>query len=56
LSDLDETLGLGVDQGIIEKYAALTVDGSPIVYEIGQDSIPEVLSGMAIRCAGITEE
>jgi hypothetical protein len=56
LSDLDETLGLGVDQGIIEKYAALTIDGSPIVYEIGQDSNPEVLSGMAIRCAGITEE
>jgi hypothetical protein len=56
LDDLDKTLGLGVDEGTIEKYAALTVDGSPIVYEIGQDSAPESLSGMAIRCAGITEE
>jgi hypothetical protein len=56
LEDLDETLGQGVDSGGIEKYAALTIDGSPIAYEIGQDSAPDFLSGMAIRCAGITEE
>jgi hypothetical protein len=56
LDDLDETLGRGVDDGTIEKYAALTVDGSPIAYEAGQDSAPDFLSGMAIRCAGITEE
>jgi len=56
IDDLDETLGQGVDSGRIEKYAALTIDGSPIAYEIGQDSAPDFLSGMAIRCAGITEE
>ena len=56
LEDLDETLGHGVDSSRIEKYAALTIDGSPIAYEIGQDSAPDFLSGMAIRCAGITEE
>jgi hypothetical protein len=56
LDDLDETLGGGVDDGTIEKYAALTVDGAPIAYEAGQDSAPDFLSGMAIRCAGITDE
>jgi hypothetical protein len=56
IDDLDETLGHGVDSSRIEKYAVLTIDGSPIAYEIGQDSAPDFLSGMAIRCAGITEE
>jgi hypothetical protein len=56
LEDIDETLGHGVDSSRIEKYAVLTIDGSPIAYEIGQDSAPDFLSGMAIRCAGITEE
>jgi len=56
LDDLDEALGPGVDQGTIEKYAALTIDGAPLAYEMGQDSAPEFLSGMAIRCAGITDE
>jgi len=56
LDDLDDTLGLGVDQGTIDKYAALTIDGAPLAYLIGQDSAPEFLSGMAIRCAGITDE
>jgi hypothetical protein len=56
LEDLDETLGHGVDSSRIEKYAVLTIDGSTIAYEIGQDSAPDFLSGMAIRCAGITEE
>ena len=56
LDDLDQTLGEGVESGIIEKYAALTVDGAPIVYDSGSDSAPDFLSGMAIRCAGVTEE
>jgi hypothetical protein len=55
-SDLDDALGAGVDRGTIDKYAALTLDGAPIVYDADSDSAPDYLSGMAIRCAGVTEE
>jgi len=55
LGALDEILGAGVDSGIVDKYAALTVDGAPILYQDDQDSAPEYLSAMALSCCGITE-
>ena len=56
IDTIDTLLGAGVDDNIVDKYAVLTIDGSPVIYEHGQDSAHEELSGMAIRCAGITEE
>ena len=53
---LDDLFGAGLDDGRIDKYALLTIDGAPVLYEDGQDSAPDFLSGMAIRCGGITEE
>lgn len=55
LDVLDEVLGTAVDDNAVEKYAVLTVDGAPILYEQGQDSAPEYLSAMALSCLGITE-
>jgi len=55
LEALDDILGDAVDNSTVEKYAALTVDGAPILYEQGQDSAPEYLSTMAMACCGVTE-
>lgn len=45
-----------LDPGYIEEYFTLTVDGSPIVFEPGMVSNPDFCNGLALRCAGITEE
>jgi len=55
-STLDDLLGQGVDDGRVEKYALLTIDGAPVIYECMQDSAPDYLNGLALRCGGITEE
>jgi len=55
LDTLDDILGSAVDNYTVEKYATLTIDGAPILYEEGQDSAPEYLSAMAMACCGITE-
>jgi hypothetical protein len=52
---IEEALG-GLDNGAIEEYFTLTEDGAPIVFEDGQVSSPEFCNGLALRCAGITEE
>jgi len=53
IGDLFET---GVDNHTIDEYFTLTEDGSPIVFEQGMVSDPDFCNGMAMRCAGITEE
>ena len=45
-----------LDAGTIEEYFTLTVDGSPIVFDDQMVSNPDRCNGLAIRCAGITEE
>ena len=52
---LDNILDPAVSGNTVHKYAVLTVDGAPILYEEGQDSAPEYLSVMAMGCCGITE-
>lgn len=53
---LDDILGAAVDNGTVEKYAVLTVDGAPIMYEEGQDSASDYLNSMAMACCGVTVE
>jgi len=45
-----------MDAGAVEEYFTLTVDGSPIVFDDHMVSNPDFCNGLAIRCAGITEE
>jgi hypothetical protein len=45
-----------IDAGYVEEYFTLTEDGSPIVFDDYMVSNPDRCNGMAIRCAGITEE
>jgi hypothetical protein len=45
-----------VDDGYLEEYFTLTEDGKPIVFDDHMVSNPDRCNGMAIRCAGITEE
>ena len=40
----------------VDEYFTLTKDGSPIVFDDHMVSNPDRCNGMAIRCAGITEE
>ena len=55
-SVIDDAFGKSLDTCDIEEYYTLTEDGSPIVFEDGMVSNPDRCNGMAIRCAGITEE
>jgi hypothetical protein len=45
-----------MDAGTVEEYFTLTEDGSPIVFDENMVSNPDFCNGLAIRCAGITEE
>lgn len=45
-----------IDVGYVDEYFTLTQDGSPIVFDDHMVSNPDRCNGMAIRCAGITEE
>jgi len=56
LSIIDDAFEAGIDNYTINEYFTLTEDGSPIVFEKGMVSDPDFCNGMAIRCAGITEE
>ena len=56
LSIIDDLLATGVDDYSINEYFTLTEDGAPIIFEQGTVSDPDFCNGMAIRCAGITEE
>jgi hypothetical protein len=56
LSIIDDLFETGVDDYSINEYFTLTEDGAPIVFEQGMVSDPDFCNGMAIRCAGITEE
>jgi hypothetical protein len=56
ISDVGDLLSIGVDDGSIDEFFTLTEDGQPIVFEAGMVSDPEFCNGLALRCAGITEE
>jgi hypothetical protein len=56
LSKISDKLGELVDSGDVDEYFTLTEDGAPIVFEPGMVSDPDFCNGLAIRCAGITEE
>jgi hypothetical protein len=56
LSAIGDKLGELVDGGLVDEFYTLTEDGAPIVFEDGEVSRPEFCNGLAIRCAGITEE
>jgi hypothetical protein len=56
LHTVGDLLSIGVDNGTIDEFFTLTEDGSPIVFEDGMVGDPDFCNGMAIRCAGITEE
>lgn len=58
-TDIDtvgDLLSIGVDGGSVDEFYTLTEDGEPIVFEDGEVSCPEFCNGLAMRCAGITEE
>ena len=40
----------------VDEYFTLTVDGAPIVFDDHMVSDPDKCNGLALRCAGITEE
>lgn len=56
LDCISDKLGELVDDGSIDEFYTLTEDGAPILFEDGEVSCPEFCNGLAIRCAGITEE
>jgi hypothetical protein len=56
LHTVGDLLSVGVDNGTIDEFFTLTEDGAPIVFEDGMVSAPDFCNGMALRCAGITEE
>ena len=56
LNAVGDLLSIGVDDGSIDEFFTLTEDGQPIVFEPGMVSDPEFCNGLALRCAGITEE
>jgi hypothetical protein len=56
LSVIDAAFEKSVDSGDIDEYFTLTEDGAPIVFEPGMVGDPDFCNGLAIRCAGITEE
>jgi hypothetical protein len=56
MNTIGDCLSVGVDNHSIDEFYTLTEDGAPILFEDGQVSAPEFCNGLAIRCAGITEE
>jgi hypothetical protein len=56
LSKVCDKLGDLVDSMDIDEYFTLTEDGEPIVFEKGMVGDPDFCNGLALRCAGITEE
>jgi hypothetical protein len=56
INTIGDLLSIGVDNGTIDEFFTLTEDGAPIVFEDGMVGSPEFCNGLALRCAGITEE
>jgi len=56
LSKICDKLGDLVDSMDVDEYFTLTEDGEPIVFEPGTVGDPDFCNGLALRCAGITEE
>lgn len=56
LHTVGDLLSIGVDNGSIDEFFTLTEDGAPIVFEDGMVGDPDFCNGLAMRCAGITEE
>lgn len=56
LGAVGDKLGDLVDDGIVDEYFTLIEDGEPIVFEDGMVGDLDFCNGLAIRCAGITEE
>lgn len=56
LSTIDSAFEEAIDNGDIDEYFTLTEDGAPIVFEDGMVGDPDFCNGLAVRCAGITEE
>jgi hypothetical protein len=56
ISAIDTALSSGLDNCSIDEYFTLTEDGAPIVFEPGMVGDPDFCNGLALRCAGITEE
>jgi hypothetical protein len=56
LSKICDKLGDLVDSMDVDEYFTLTEDGEPIVFEKGMVGDPDFCNGIALRCAGITEE
>jgi hypothetical protein len=56
LGKISDKLGELVDSGDVDEYFTLTEDGAPIVFEPGMVGDPDFCNGLALRCAGITEE
>jgi len=52
---IDNAIGSAVDSNDVEKYAVLTVDGAPILYDKAVDSASDSLNAMSVSCCGITE-
>ena len=55
-SVIDDAFENGIDNGDIDEYFTLTEDGAPILFEHGMVGDPDFCNGIAMRCAGITEE
>ena len=55
-SIIDDAFEKSIENFDIDEYFTLTEDGAPIVFEPGMVSDPDFCNGLAIRCAGITEE
>lgn len=56
LHAIGDALSVGIEDGSIDEFFTLTEDGSPIVFEPGSVGDPDFCNGLAMRCAGITEE
>lgn len=56
LSKISDKLSDLVDSMDVDEFFTLTEDGEPIVFERGMVGDPEFCNGLALRCAGITEE
>jgi len=55
LDSVDDVLGTGIDSGLIDKYATITIDGAPVLYDDSTDSASEYLTEMGVKAMGVTE-
>ena len=56
LSKISDKLGELVDSYDVGEYFTLTEDGAPVLFDKTMVGDPDFCNGLAIRCAGITEE